>query len=154
MKKWLVVSTLVMLTVALWLFVSYVVESLEAPSTALVYVIPPDDSITVLEKQWAPFVDYLSGELGRPVEFIVGADAYETFTDTEKAYLKRYWGNHWQMGMKSFLVRAMEEKKDDDIEKGLVKDAFQALFATLEADGIDRDRVKKIMRRWLDKDGV
>ena len=77
-----------------------------------------------------------------------------TFTDPEKAYLKRYWGNHWQMGMKSFLVRAMEEKKDDDIEKGLVKDAFQALFATLEADDIDRDRAKKIMRRWLDKDGA
>lgn len=42
--------------------------------TKLVYVIPPDDDITVLEKQWTPFVEYLSGELGKPVELIIGAD--------------------------------------------------------------------------------
>lgn len=71
MKKWLVVSVVVVLAiVGGWA----VMKSREAPSTALVYVIPPDDSIVVLEKQWAPFIDYLSGELGRPVEFVVGAD--------------------------------------------------------------------------------
>lgn len=73
MKKWLVVSIVVLVVVG-GLLAVYVMRGLEASSTALVYVIPPDDSIEVLEKQWAPFVDYLSGELGRPVEFIVGAD--------------------------------------------------------------------------------
>jgi phosphonate transport system substrate-binding protein len=46
-------------------------QSAEEP---LVYVIPPDDQIDVLEKQWAPFVDYLSEELERPVELVIGAD--------------------------------------------------------------------------------
>ena len=77
-----------------------------------------------------------------------------TFTDDEKAYLKRFWGNHWQMGMKRHLVKAMEDKRDVDAYKGAIKDAFQPVFATLEADGFDRERVKKIMRRWLEKDGA
>jgi len=40
----------------------------------LVYVIPPDDQVDVLEKQWTPFVDYLSGQLNRPVRLVIGAD--------------------------------------------------------------------------------
>ena len=44
------------------------------PADELVYVIPPDDQVDVLEKQWAPFVEYLSEQLGRPVKLIIGAD--------------------------------------------------------------------------------
>ena len=40
----------------------------------LVYVIPPDDDIMVLEKQWAPFVEYLSAQVGREIELSIGAD--------------------------------------------------------------------------------
>jgi len=45
-----------------------------SPVDELVYVIPPDDSVEILEKQWTPFVDYLSEQLGRPVKLIIGAD--------------------------------------------------------------------------------
>lgn len=45
-----------------------------ALSNELVYVIPPDDDVAVLQKQWAPFTAYLSEQLGRPVKLIIGAD--------------------------------------------------------------------------------
>ena len=82
MKKWLIISVLTISAVVLVLFTgyvigglfgSYIVRSYEA-SQGLVYVIPPDDDAVVLEKQWASFVTYLSGELGRPVELVIGAD--------------------------------------------------------------------------------
>ena len=44
------------------------------PSDELVYVIPPDDDVAVLQKQLTPLVDYLSAQLGRPVRLVIGAD--------------------------------------------------------------------------------
>jgi len=72
MRKWLVVSIAIVLVVASGLLA--VVKSHEAPSLGLVYVIHPSASIEILEKQWTPFVNYLSDELGRPVELVIGTD--------------------------------------------------------------------------------
>jgi phosphonate transport system substrate-binding protein len=56
------------------LFVALLVAGCGTKPEPLVYAIPPDDQIDVLTKQWTPFVDYLSEQLGRPVELFIGAD--------------------------------------------------------------------------------
>lgn len=67
----LIVIVLMLIVIRISISTYYFVVSREA---SLVYVIPPDDDVEILEQQWTPFVDYLAEELDRPVELVVGAD--------------------------------------------------------------------------------
>jgi len=72
-SKETVATVFAMLMIAVFVLVGCNV--LQGPTNGeLIYVIPPDDSIEILEKQWTPFVDYLSEQLDRPVRLVIGAD--------------------------------------------------------------------------------
>lgn len=75
-----------------------------------------------------------------------------TFTDPELAYLKQYWGKHWQLNnIKGHLCRAWLANQHDNLEKGKVKGAMLDMFADLETDGVSEKTALKIIESWINK---
>ena len=71
-----------------------------------------------------------------------------TFTDTERAYLKRYWNNHWQLGFKGRLVEQVTNQYRQDyireILVGSLKPLRQEVITHLTGQGETDDYAKQL----------